>query len=170
MRFPFTIAAVGLLLVSACTPFPENGTGGFAEHRPTLNPNYFWDPVDWAFDPTTEPRFDRYGRRWAVLHDYGWTTYQITRLDCADLRLDGLLAHGAQERFPSHVWRAKRERRIALRTLSAGLEWDGERRLTAYEDSVSELAGRLNVQPEDIRDVDPSQPWRINECSPVSKP
>lgn len=169
MRISRTIAVCGLLIAAACTPFPEHGTGGFAEHRPTVDPNYVWDPADWAYDVSSEPRFDGKGRRWAILHDYGWTTYQISRLDCADLRLDALLRHGAQGRFPALVWRAKRERRIALRTLSGGLEWDGEKRLSQYEDTVSVLSGRLAVEADQVRDADPSTPWRIDECSIVAK-
>lgn len=170
MRFPLALTVCGVLLTAACTPFPDHGSGGFAEHRPTLNPDLVWDPVDWASDPTAEPRFQRLGRKWATLHDDGWTTYQVDRMACSDLRLDALLARGAGDRFPAHVWRAKRQRRVALRLLSGGLEWDGERHLSAYEDSVSDLADRLAVDPSDIRDNDPTQPWRIEQCSPVSKP
>jgi hypothetical protein len=159
----------GALSAAACAaPFPPYGTGGFAEHRPTLDPSYAWDPIKWADDPSSEPHWARTGRRWAILHDYGWTGYQINRLDCADFRLDGLRKYGAQERFPALVWHAKRERRIALRTLSGGLEWDGEKHLTAYENHVEDLAKRVAVSGKDIRDADPGETWRIEQCSPAS--
>jgi|GEM_PF-6191477 len=171
MRRAFIHALVlcGALSAAACAaPFPPQGTGGFAEHRPTLDPDYVWDPIGWAHDPSSEPQWQRTGRRWAILHDYGWTGYQVSRLECADFRLDGLRRHGAQDRFPASIWRALRERRLALRTLSAGLEWDGERHLSAYEDLISDLAARVDVKDRDIRDAAPGETWRIDQCSPAS--
>lgn len=163
------LAILFLPVLSACAPFPRHGGGGFAEHRPTLDPDYTDRLVIGPAEDTGTIYLRRYDQV-GLLHDVGWTTFQIDRLDCADMRLDGLLAHGAQARFPAHVWRAQRERRVALRTLSGGLAWDGERRLSAYEDSVTDLARRLDIDPGEIRDRTTTQARRIRSCASVSTP
>lgn len=164
--FIFVIAAA----VSACSAYPQHGTGGFAEHRATVDPHYVWGERNWAEDVLAEPFQYADDRRFARIHGEGWTTWQISRLDCADLRIDALRARGANKVYPALVWKAERDRRRALRTLSGGLEWDGERELSAYEDTLEELAGRLGILVQDVRDTGPNPAMGDVTCSPVASP
>ncbi|WP_323795509.1 hypothetical protein [Nisaea sp.] len=136
--------AVFAAVLSACSSFPEAGTGGFAEHRATLSPNLAWDPGGWNSEAGPEPHHWWTGWRLTALHDEGWVTYQINRLDCADIHLDSLRKAGGQDHFPALIWKAERDRRRAMRGLSAGLEWDAEKEIAAYEADLSELAERLS--------------------------
>lgn len=157
-----------LTACSACTPFPRAGTGGFAEHRPTVEPYFSWDPAPADQHRTAAHQVVRRDGRWAVLHDKTWTAFQIDRLDCADLRLDSLKAYEAVGRYPAHVWRAERARVEVLRTLSAGLEFDGERALSFYEDVIAALAERLDINPEEVRHASPETLRRTLTCSPIA--
>ena len=105
-----------LFVLTACTPWPEYGHGGYAEHRRI---------------PLTQAWGADYGNNWYNPDDvnYQWFNRNTRYIACLDMRFAELRQHGGNDYFPGQFILAEQERNRVLRLLTGGFGWDAEREL-----------------------------------------
>lgn len=138
------IVLLALLVLGSCQMFPRHGTGGFAEHRTTLEPPLYWGngvvhsglrmvPLEVADDATIMA---------------GWLDAHLRKVGCTDFVLMGVLQQGARNHFPGMVWQIERQRVRVLRLTASGLEHDAINARNRYQNSVLALQNAMREQAD----------------------
>ncbi len=137
LSFGAVTAFIIIVLLSGCTSYPENGTGGLAENY--TGSNY----ASSSFSPVMpdEPLGPEHGLR------FDW---QI-----AKLHLDSLIREGAKWCFPASVVQAQEKQNRIARELEGGLLLDAANDIIILRKTLNDLELRLDYVTSQTRCVPP---------------
>ena len=131
-----------LLLLGGCQMFPRDGTGGFAEHRATLEPPLYWGEGYIHHSLRTVVPLEKQGR----VHMATWLNTHLRQIGCLDYAFQNAVRQGARDYFPATIWQIERRRVRLLRLTSAGLEHDAISARFSYRDGVYQLEKAMREQ------------------------